>query len=144
MRAWPTHPVVYEINTWVWLGELSRKYQRPVDLATVPPAEWDSIGAYGFDAVWFMGVWERSPAGIAIAQIVRGRRLCLKHSSLLAALCPLPVQEFVAGKFHFEPPFTSFDHLVGACKQRRRHFELERFRGLRIDHQLELIRRLHR
>jgi hypothetical protein len=21
------HPVIYEINTWVWLGELSRKYQ---------------------------------------------------------------------------------------------------------------------
>src|ERR1700757_1517825 len=36
------------------------------------------------------------------------------------------------------------DHLVGAREQRRRHFELERFRGLRIDHQLELIRRLHR
>src|SRR4030095_7863866 len=25
------------------------------------------------------------------------------------------------GKFHFEPPFTSFDHLVGAGEQRRRH-----------------------
>jgi hypothetical protein len=24
------------------------------------------------------------------------------------------MQEFAAGKFHFEPPFTSFDHLVGA------------------------------
>src|SRR6516165_8365619 len=25
------------------------------------------------------------------------------------------------GKFHFEPPFTSFDHLVGSGEQRRRH-----------------------
>ena len=33
----------------------------------MPAAEWDAIAALGFDAVWLMGVWERSPAGIAIA-----------------------------------------------------------------------------
>lgn len=26
--------------------------------------EWDAFAAYGFDAVWFMGVWQRSLAGI--------------------------------------------------------------------------------
>ena len=67
MKPWPLHPVIYEINTWVWLSELSQKYQRPVNLATVPPEEWDQIASLGFDAVWFMGVWERSPAGIAIS-----------------------------------------------------------------------------
>jgi glycosidase len=58
---------IYEINTWVWLTDLSTKSNRPVDLSSVPPAEWDAIAQYGFDAVWLMGVWERSPAGIAIA-----------------------------------------------------------------------------
>lgn len=67
MSAWPKNPVIYEINTWVWLGELSQKYGNPVTLATVPDEEWDALAAYGFDAVWFMGVWERSPAGIAIS-----------------------------------------------------------------------------
>ena len=67
MNTLPRHPVIYEINTWVWLGELGRKYGKSVDLATVPEKEWDAIGAYGFDAVWFMGVWERSQAGIGIA-----------------------------------------------------------------------------
>jgi hypothetical protein len=66
------HPVIYEINTWVWLGDLSRKYQRSVDLATVPPEEWDQIASHGFDAVWFMGVWERSPAGIEISMRNKG------------------------------------------------------------------------
>ena len=28
MKAWPKHPVIYEINTCV-AGELGRKYQRP-------------------------------------------------------------------------------------------------------------------
>jgi hypothetical protein len=59
--------VIYEINTWVWLGELSRRYGKAIDLATVPTKEWDALGSRGFDAVWFMGVWERSPAGIAIS-----------------------------------------------------------------------------
>jgi hypothetical protein len=67
MESWPKHPVIYEINTWVWLGDLSRKYQKPVNLATVPLEEWDAIASHGFDAVWFMGVWERSPAGIEIS-----------------------------------------------------------------------------
>lgn len=67
MKTWPKHPVLYEINTWVWLAELSRTHERPVDLATVPEQEWDAIAAHGFDAVWLMGVWERSPAGIEIS-----------------------------------------------------------------------------
>jgi len=72
MRTWPKHPVIYEINTWVWLADLSRKYQRPMDLSTVPEQEWDAIASHGFDAVWFMGVWERSPAGIGIAMQNQG------------------------------------------------------------------------
>src|SRR5580658_9415132 len=60
-------PTIYEINTWVWLSGLIEKSGGPVNLGSVPPAEWDAIAQYGFDAVWLMGVWERSPAGIAIA-----------------------------------------------------------------------------
>lgn len=65
--VWPRYPSLYEINTWVWLADLSQKYGKTIDLSTVPSAEWDAIAAYRFDAVWLMGVWERSPAGIAIA-----------------------------------------------------------------------------
>src|SRR5215472_12901419 len=65
--VWSRYPTVYEISTWVWLTDLTKKYGKAVDLASVPAAEWDAIGAYGFDGVWLMGVWERSPAGLAIA-----------------------------------------------------------------------------
>jgi len=67
LRPWAKHPVIYEINTWVWLREVGRKYRKPMNLATVPEREWDAIASFGFDAVWFMGVWERSPSGIAIS-----------------------------------------------------------------------------
>jgi Alpha amylase, catalytic domain len=72
VSVWPRYPTVYEINTWIWLSELNHKYGRRVDLSSVPANEWDAIAAYGFDSVWFMGVWERSPAGIAIANKNQG------------------------------------------------------------------------
>ena len=52
---------IYEINTAVWLERLG------CELGDVPDAEWDAIAALPVDAVWLMGVWERSPAGLAIA-----------------------------------------------------------------------------
>jgi glycosidase len=67
VRPWSKHPSIYLINTWVWLDEQSRKARRTLTLGSVPDREWDTIKALGFDAVWLMGVWERSPAGIAVA-----------------------------------------------------------------------------
>jgi hypothetical protein len=72
ISVWPQYPSIYEINTWVWLSDLSQKYGIKVDLFSVPSAEWDAIAAHGFDAVWLMGVWERSPVGIAIANQNKG------------------------------------------------------------------------
>src|SRR5499427_10301117 len=46
------------------------------------------------------------------------------------------------GSFIFEPPFTSFDHLVGAGEQRRRHVNAERLSGFQVDHQFEFGRLL--
>ena len=67
VSVWPQYPTSYEINTWAWLSELSQKCGKNINLSSVPSAEWDAIAAYGFDAVWLMGVWERSPVGISIA-----------------------------------------------------------------------------
>jgi glycosidase len=61
------HPFIYEINTWPWLAELSDRTGQPVDLSNVPEEQWDTIADAGFDAVWLMGVWTRSPAGVATA-----------------------------------------------------------------------------
>ncbi len=72
MKPWPKHPIIYEINTWVWLNELGQKYHKPVTLATVPSEEWEQIASFGFDAVWLMGVWERSLAGIEISMQNKG------------------------------------------------------------------------
>jgi len=68
LGGWPAQPVVYELNTAVWLAELSRPAGRPLTLAEVPDPEWDAVTPAGVDAVWLMGVWERSPVGLALAR----------------------------------------------------------------------------
>ena len=64
---WPRNPLLYQINTWVWLEEISQRYGQRIDLSTVPAEYWKSIAELGFDAVWLMGVWERSPESIRIS-----------------------------------------------------------------------------
>ena len=64
--ALPARPVIYEINTWLWLRELSRQHNRRVTLADVPETAWDTLADLRFDVVWLMGVWERSPEGITV------------------------------------------------------------------------------
>jgi hypothetical protein len=56
MSIWPRYHALYEINTWVWLSELSLRTGTLVDLGKVPSDEWDAIAKFGFDAVWRMGV----------------------------------------------------------------------------------------
>jgi len=58
-----------EINTWSWLRELSGRHGRAVTLANIPDEHWDRFHELGFDLVWLMGVWERSPLGRRIARL---------------------------------------------------------------------------
>ena len=72
--SWPEQPVVYEVNTAVWLGELSRTAGRMITLGDVPASAWHTVTPAGVDAVWLMGVWERSLLGLAIANAHPGLR----------------------------------------------------------------------
>jgi hypothetical protein len=77
----PARPTVYEFNTAVWLERLGRPRGRPLTLDEVPGEQWDALARLPVDAVWLMGVWERSPAGIEIAlrnpDLDRGNRAAL-------------------------------------------------------------------
>jgi hypothetical protein len=64
---WPAGPVVYELNTAAWLHDVGVREGAAVGLGDVPAAEWDMVTPPGVDAVWLMGVWERSPAGRGLA-----------------------------------------------------------------------------
>lgn len=61
------HPHLYEINTWAWLESLSARLGRTIKLLDVPNSEWDALAQCGFDIVWLMGVWQRSPEARRLA-----------------------------------------------------------------------------
>ena len=69
---WIKNPKIYEINTWPWLNSLSEIYNFSVTLDNIPEDVFDQEIKY-FDAVWLMGVWERSPAS---------RKIALEHPEL--------------------------------------------------------------
>lgn len=50
-----------ELNAFLFLDRMSHKYGRRLSLAEIPEEEWGAIAAQGFDYVWLMGVWMRSP-----------------------------------------------------------------------------------
>lgn len=56
-------PSLYQINTRVWLTELSRKLGRPATLDDIPDAELDRLAETGFDWLWFLSVWQTGAAG---------------------------------------------------------------------------------
>jgi hypothetical protein len=64
---WRKKPVLYETNTWVWLWSLSQQHGTPITLGSVPDSALDALAAWGFDAIWLMGVWERSAAAQQVA-----------------------------------------------------------------------------
>lgn len=65
--AAPRYPSLYQINTRVWLTELSRGLGRRATLDDVPDAELDRVAAMGFDWVWLLSVWQTGVAGQSVS-----------------------------------------------------------------------------
>jgi hypothetical protein len=62
------YPALYQINTRVWLTELSRVLGRSATLDDVPDAELDRLAELGFDWIWLLSVWQTGPAAQAISR----------------------------------------------------------------------------
>jgi hypothetical protein len=103
----PPHPVVHEINTWVWLRDLAVAARRDVRLGDVPDDAWDAVAGPGIDAVWLMGVWQRSPVGAAIAR---------EHPAMAAAqraALPDVTADDVVGSAYCIRDYVVDEHLGG-------------------------------
>ena len=62
------HPALYQINTRVWLTELSEALGRQAALDDIPDAELDRLAELGFDWVWFLSVWQTGLAGQRVSR----------------------------------------------------------------------------
>jgi hypothetical protein len=57
----PKYPALYQVNTRVWLTDLSRKLGRRATLDDIPDAELDRLAERGFDWIWLLSVWQTGP-----------------------------------------------------------------------------------
>ena len=67
---WMPNTVLIAKSTFVWLAQLSRIYARPITrLDEIPNEELQTLAARGMNALWLIGVWERSRASKTIKQL---------------------------------------------------------------------------
>jgi hypothetical protein len=66
--ATPRYPLLYQINTRVWLTELSRSLGRRAKLDDIPDTELDRLARMGFDWIWFLSVWQTGPEAQQISR----------------------------------------------------------------------------
>ncbi|MCU0959891.1 MAG: alpha-amylase family glycosyl hydrolase [Pirellulaceae bacterium] len=62
------YPSLYQINTRVWLTELSGTLGRPATLDDIPDAELDRLAELGFDWIWLLSVWQTGPGAQQVSR----------------------------------------------------------------------------
>jgi len=69
-KDWMPNLVLIAKNTFVWLDQLSKKYEKNITrLDEIPDEELEQLSQRGFTGLWLIGLWERSPASKKIKHI---------------------------------------------------------------------------
>jgi hypothetical protein len=70
-QDWMPNVVLLAKNAYVWLDQLSKKYERAIHrLDEIPDQELDTLALRGFTGLWLIGLWQRSSASQRIKQIM--------------------------------------------------------------------------
>ena len=69
-QAWMPNVVLMAKSTYVWLEQLSKKYQRHIHrLDQIPDEELRLLADRGITGLWLIGLWERSSASQTIKRL---------------------------------------------------------------------------
>ena len=118
-------PSLYQINTRVWLTDLSRTLGRPATLDDMPDAELDRLVEMGFDWVWFLSVWRIGPAGQRVSRANHEWRREFEET------LPDLREEDIAGSGFAITGYTVHNNLGGDAALARLRERLRR-RGLKL------------
>jgi glycosidase len=119
------YPLLYQINTRVWLTELSRKLGRSATLDDVPDAELDRLAEMGFDWAWFLSVWQTGPAAQQVSRTNAGWRREFEET------LPDLREEDIPGSGFAITGYTAHNDLGGDAALARLRERLRK-RGLRL------------
>lgn len=68
---WMPRVVLIAKNVYVWMDQLSKKYNREIKtLDQIPNEELDLFAKWNFTGLWLIGIWERNPASKRIKHIM--------------------------------------------------------------------------
>ncbi|WP_263376957.1 alpha-amylase family protein [Granulicella aggregans] len=98
-QAWMPTVVMIAKSTYVWLEQLSKKYQRHIHrLDQIPGEELGVLAERGINALWLIGLWERSTASQTI------KRLMGQHDAVASAysLKDYRIAEDLGGTYAYE------------------------------------------
>ncbi len=121
----PLYPALYQINTRVWLTELSRSLGRPATLDDIPDAELDRLATEGLDWIWFLSVWQTGAAAQSVSRSNPGWRREFQET------LPDLREEDIAGSGFAIQDYTVHRALGGAAALARVRQRL-RQRGLKL------------
>lgn len=74
MQKSPKSPMLLQVNTRVWLTELSGRLNRRVTLDDIPDRALDEFTENGFDWIWLLSVWQTGSAARSISRSNPGWR----------------------------------------------------------------------
>jgi len=120
-----THPLLYQVNTRVWLQERGAALNRQATLDDVPDAFIDEVAGRGFQWIWWLGVWQTGAAGRAISRADAKLRAALQ-----LALPDLREQDITGSPFAVTG-YRVHDDFGGDAALRRLRERLAR-RGLKL------------
>ncbi len=119
------YPSLFQINTRVWLTELSCNLSRPATLDDIPNAALDRLAEMGFDWVWFLSVWQTGLRGQQISRTSETWRTEFKET------LPDLLEEDIAGSGFAVTGYTVHQAMGGDAALARLRDRLQK-RGLRL------------
>jgi hypothetical protein len=125
MNAVSRYPSLYQINSRVWLTEISRALGRRATLDDIPDAELDHLAELGFDWIWFLSVWQTGQAAQQVSRSNAGWRNAFQET------LPDLKEEDIAGSGFAIQSYAVHRDLGGAAALARLRQRLQK-RGLRL------------
>ncbi len=125
MKALPAYPSLYQINTRVWLTELSHALGKSATLDDIPDAELDRLVEMGFDWAWFLSVWQTGPTAQQVSRSNAGWRKEFQET------LPVLREEDIVGSGFAIQNYTVHRDLGGAAALARLRQRLQQ-RGLKL------------
>ena len=119
------YPSLYQVNTRVWLTELSRQLGRPATLDDIQDRDLDQLAEAGFDFVWFLSVWQTGTASQKISRSLPELREEFAHT------LPDLREEDIEGSGFAITGYTVHEKLGGDAALSRLRERLRK-RGLRL------------